>query len=197
MTDIDNMTEAEIVLETIALAKMRLSCLGEKSCEHRKRKDRGIMKTMTDVEFIEATSKEVAFNEVEWNDAEWNDAEFAEITKAAVSPPQRNITMQNRGMVTPTEAIVVGRHLNADIGFAVIENRNITWPATAQECWPLLRELIELAYQRHVALIFQSMPPQVIAAYVKEIVAWGAMRDETVGVIADGPAGKFSHIEWL
>lgn len=66
------------------------------------------------------------------------------------------------------KAIIVGRHApdfgsNPD-GVEVVETRNIQFPATAEECLPILRELLREAHEVDGRVLFQNTPAQVTVA---------------------------------
>ena len=62
-------------------------------------------------------------------------------------------------------AIIVGRHTPTRLDeFEIIEQKNITFPATSQECERVLETLITDAQCKHAALLFQVLPSQAHAA---------------------------------
>jgi len=69
------------------------------------------------------------------------------------------------------KAIIVGRHeLSGDEGLEVIEQKNINFPATSRECKPILNGLIQQAFDKGVALVFQAIPGQVNVCLPKLIL---------------------------
>lgn len=67
------------------------------------------------------------------------------------------------------KAIVVGRHA-PDFGgqdVEVVEQANVTFPATARECEAALIRLAAQAQERNAALLFQNTPGQVAVALAR------------------------------
>jgi hypothetical protein len=90
-------------------------------------------------------------------------------------------------MTQPNRILLIGRHapdLGAD-GGEIAEQRNITFPATAGACAPLLNNLFDDARALAAALVFQALPAQVTAALFQI-----ARRDTRVGVIVSKPGER-------
>lgn len=62
------------------------------------------------------------------------------------------------------KAIIVGRHSGQISGVEVVGQENIQFPATAEECQPIIVGLIEKAQAADAVLLFQMTPGQVAVA---------------------------------
>ena len=98
------------------------------------------------------------------------------------------------------KAIVIGRHSGEIPGFEIIEKRNLTFPATSQECTLVLEDLLSDAFAAGAALIFQALPGQMVAAITSNIGRGGPITHVPMGVVVskpgERPAGKqytFDH----
>jgi hypothetical protein len=83
--------------------------------------------------------------------------------------------------------LLIGRH-TPDLGensAEIVEQRNITFPATAEACAPLLAALFDDAHALGAALAFQALPAQVTAALFQI-----ARRDVQIGVIVSKPGER-------
>ncbi len=82
------------------------------------------------------------------------------------------------------KAIVVGRHeLSSNEGLEVIRQENINFPATSNECEPILKQLLDEAHIENSALVFQAVPGQVAVIIPKLL-----KRDfQKVGIIVSKP----------
>jgi len=85
------------------------------------------------------------------------------------------------------KAIVIGRHTGQIPGYEILERKNITFPATSEECSPILEGLLQEAYAKEAALLFQALPGQMTAAFVKNIANNGPITHIFVGVIVSKP----------
>ena len=78
------------------------------------------------------------------------------------------------------KAIVVGRHVkggNEDL--EIVRQENINFPATSEECKPILKQLLDEAHEENAALIFQAVPGQV-AVTIPQLLKRGFQK---VGII--------------
>ncbi len=95
------------------------------------------------------------------------------------------------------KAIVIGRHeLSGDEGIEVVEQRNVNFPATPQECEPIIWQLLEDAKAQGAALVFQAMPAQVsvtVANIVDNDTAYNA--GAIVSVPGERPASAVKVFE--
>lgn len=95
------------------------------------------------------------------------------------------------------KAIVIGRHeLSGKEGLEVVDQKNINFPATSQECEPIIRQLLEDAKAEDASLIFQAMPAQVsatVADIVDNDTAYNA--GAIVSVPGERPAGSVEVFE--
>lgn len=60
------------------------------------------------------------------------------------------------------KVILIGRHkLSGEENLEIIEQKNINFPSTSNECEPIIHALLEEAKSQNAALVFQAMPAQV------------------------------------
>ncbi len=85
------------------------------------------------------------------------------------------------------KAIVVGRHeLSGDEGLEVVVQHNVNFPATSEECKPILKQLLDEAHEENAALIFQAIPGQVNVCLPK-LLEQGFQK---VGIIVNEPGPR-------
>ncbi len=93
------------------------------------------------------------------------------------------------------KAIVIGRHeLSGDEGLEVVEQRSVNFPATSQECEPIIRQLLEDAKAANASLIFQAMPAQV------SVTVANIIDDDTeysAGAIVSVPSERLAGVSQL
>lgn len=88
------------------------------------------------------------------------------------------------------KAILVGRHSGNIVGMEVIEQRNIQYPSTSEECKSILEKLLEDAFSAKAALIFQGLPGQMVAAITRYISRHGPITHVRTGVIVSKPGER-------
>lgn len=88
------------------------------------------------------------------------------------------------------KAILIGRHSGSIEGVEVIEQRNIQFPATSQECAPIFEKLLADAFALNASLIFQGLPGQLVAAITRNIIANGPITHVPTGVIVSKPGER-------
>ncbi len=92
------------------------------------------------------------------------------------------------------KAIVVGRHeLSGDEGLEVVQQENINFPATSEECEPILKRLLDKAHIENAALVFQAVPGQV-AVEIPKLLKRGFQQ---VGIIVSKPGPRPTGQEFL
>ncbi len=85
------------------------------------------------------------------------------------------------------KAIIIGRHkLSGDEGLEVVKQENINFPATSEECEPILKQLLDEAHIENSALVFQAVPGQV-AVEVPKLLKRGFQK---VGIIVSKPGPR-------
>ncbi len=93
-------------------------------------------------------------------------------------------------------AIVIGRHeLSGTEGLEVIRQENINFPATSEECEPILEKLLWECYNLGVALIFQVLPGQVSSALHRRLSPDQTDLYHRIGVIINKPGERPSNIK--
>jgi hypothetical protein len=96
----------------------------------------------------------------------------------------------------PISVLLIGRHA-PDFGaepIVLAEQRNVTFPATAQACISVIRQLLGDAHALSAALVFQAMPSQVAVALVRMAsqseMPDGWSHNVAVGVLINRPAAR-------
>lgn len=80
------------------------------------------------------------------------------------------------------KVILIGRHTSGDIpDIEVVEQKNVTFPATAEGCTDMLLGLFAEADAQSAGVLFQSMPGQVAVALCALSLVRGFKNDEEVG----------------
>lgn len=103
-------------------------------------------------------------------------------------------------MTHTMKAILIGRHApNMGAGIEILEQRAVTWPATAAECGPIIEGLMAEARSSGVRVLLQNTPGQVAIA----LAHWLAQRasddalggkEATIGVIVSRPGARPARV---
>lgn len=108
-------------------------------------------------------------------------------------PAHRNHKEQT---MSTMKAILIGRHApDMGAGIEILDQRAVTWPATAAECGPVIEALMAEARSSGVRVLLQNTPGQVAIA----LAHWLAQRatdDDaaTIGVIVSRPGARPARV---
>ncbi len=90
-----------------------------------------------------------------------------------------------------TKVILVGRHAPEGLPekYEVVEQKNILFPATSEECRDVLQKLFSEAMKAEAAVLLQNTPAQVAVALVKIGVEYFAYNNPKSGFYHLPPCG--------
>ena len=92
--------------------------------------------------------------------------------------------------------LLIGRH-TPDFGaarFQLVEQRNGTFPATADDCEPVLHQLLDDARVLQAALVFQAMPAQVAVALARMARHGRLDGQASIGVLINKPGPRMAGV---
>lgn len=101
------------------------------------------------------------------------------------------------------KAILVGRHTNThDMGFEIIDQKNILWSTDVNQCMTQLKQLIKEAQAANVSVLLQNTPA-ILSVAIARLMPENPNDWPPLGVIVSvvferksNQVGKFNFIEY-